>query len=311
MAVTVCWFVQSHRDPEQILRLVRTLRGGSSGPILLRHDDLVLELDAGPFAEIPDLHFLPASGRQLRGSYSCQSRPYFDAIAWLEKRGLSYDWLVNLTAQDYPVKPLARIEAELEASPADGYVRWWDVLSESSPWSRRKAKARYWHRYWRWSEEWAGILAALRPLTRITPLHFYLDYGPLVGVRLLRTPFSDDWRCLGGRSWWTLRRSAALYLRQFLAERPEVERHYRGCVAPEESMVPTILVGSRRFVLVNDDLRYIDYRRAVRGAPRTLTVDDLPLLASGNFHFARKFDLAVDREVVDRIDRELLGIAPV
>lgn len=309
MAVTVCWFVQSHRDPEQILRLMRTLRRGSTGPILLRHDDQALELDFGLFAGISDLYFLPASGRQLRGTYSCQAQPYLDAISWLEERRLSYDWLVNLTAQDYPVKPLSVIEAELAASPADGYVRWWDVLSDASPWSRRKARARYWHRYRRWPEGSAGILAALRPLTRITPLHFYLDYGPLVGVRLLRTPFADDWRCLGGRSWWTLRRKTALYLRQFLAEHPEVERHYRGTVAPEESMVPTILVGSRRFALINDDLRYVDYRHAVRGAPRTLTVADLPLLAAGNFHFARKFDFAVDRGVVDRIDRELLGIA--
>jgi hypothetical protein len=61
---------------------------------------------------------------------------------------------------------------------------------------------------------------------------------------------------------------------------------------------------------VDDDLRYIDYARAHRGSPRTLTVADLPLLASGRYHFARKFDLRVDREVLDRIDRELLGVDP-
>jgi hypothetical protein len=138
-------------------------------------------------------------------------------------------------------------------------------------------------------------------------LHFYLDYGPLVGARLLRTPFGENLRCLGGRSWWTLRRAAVLYLRDFLAAQPGVERHYRGTVAPEESMVQTILVGSRRFDLINDDLRYVDYSQAVRGAPRTLTLADLPLLATGNYHFARKFDLATGQAVLDRIDRELLG----
>jgi hypothetical protein len=145
----------------------------------------------------------------------------------------------------------------------------------------------------------------------VTPLHFYLDYGPWLGVRALRTPFRDGFRCYGGWAWYTLRRECALYLREFLRQHPEVEAHYRGTIAPEESVVPTVLVNSRRFVLVDDDLRYTDYSGAQRGgSPRTLTVADLRLLGSGRFHFARKFDLGVDREVLDRIDRELLGIEP-
>ena len=307
MPVAVCWFIQSHRDPEQILRLVRTLRHASSGPIVLRHDDDALALDTTAFELIPDLHLLPASGRQLRGTFSCQVQPYLDLIAWLEEHQVAYDWLINLTAQDYPVTPVRRIEAFLEQSKADGFVRWWDVLQPESPWSRRKARARYWHRFRRWPDGSERLLRALRWITRITPFHFYLDYGPLVGVRLLRTPYTGGLRCLGGRSWWTLRRSAVLYLQEFLAARPDVERHYRGTVAPEESLLQTVLVGSRRFALVNDDLRYVDYSAAVRGSPRTLSTADLPLLASGNYHFARKFDLTSDRTVLDRIDQELLG----
>ena len=57
---------------------------------------------------------------------------------------------------------------------------------------------------------------------------------------------------------------------------------------------------------MNDDLRYIDYSRADRGAPRILTTADLPMLAAGPWYLARKFDLGVDRAVLDRIDRELL-----
>ncbi len=311
MATTVCWFIQSHRDPEQIVRLVRTIRRGSDGPIVLRHDDEALPLDVALFSAIPGFHLLPASGRQLRGTFSCQLQPYLDLVDMLEADGIAYDWLINLTAQDYPITPVARIEEFLAGSTADGFVRWWDVLSPESPWSRRKARARYWHRYRRLPAGSEKVLRAVRWITKLAPLHFYLDYGPLVGVRLFRTPFERGLRCLGGRSWWTLRRAVVLYLRDFLAAHPEVERHYRGTVAPEESMVQTIVVGSGRFDLVNDDLRYIDYSSAIRGAPRTLTLADMPMLAAGNYHFARKFDLATDRAVLDRIDRDLLGHEPV
>ena len=309
MTPRVCYFVQSHRDPEQIVRLVRTLRRGSArGRILVGHDFAACQLDWAPLAALPDTHLLPPSGPHVRASFARQVQPYLEAIDWLEREGVEYDWLVNLTAQDYPVKPVAEIEAFLGAAAADGFIRWWDVESAESPWSRRQARHRYWYRYRRLPDRAEPALRALRGLTRVLPIHFYLPYGAWVGVRAARVPFRDGFRCYGGRTWFSLRRRAVRYLRDFLAERPEVEAHYRGTVAAEESIVQTVLVNSGRFDLVNDDLRYVDYTRAVRGSPRTLTIADLPLLASGPYHFARKFDLGVDREVLDRIDRELLGV---
>lgn len=313
MTATVCYFIQSHRDPEQIYRLVRVLRQGSPrAKIAVRHDFGKCDLDWSPLADLPDTWLLPSTGPpQVRSDYFCQAQPYLDAMGWLEEQGIEYDWLVNLTAQDYPVKPVAEIERFLGEARCDGFLRFWDVLSPESPWSARKARARYWYRYRRLPTGAEPVMRAARVLTKVLPIHFYLDYGPLLGVRALRTPFCDSFRCHGGWAFFTLRRRAALYVREFLAEHPEVERHYRTTVAAEESLVPTVLANSGRFELVNDDLRYIDYSRAQKGSPRTLTCADLPELASGRYHFARKFELGVDREVLDRIDRELLGIGPL
>ena len=307
----VCYFIQSHRDPEQIHRLVSTLRHGSaSGVIVVQHDARDFELDWTAFAGLADVRQFFARAKQLRSDYSCQVEPYLDVVSWLDREQIHYDWLVNLTAQDYPVKPVAEIEAFLERSDADGYLRWWDVLSPDSPWSRRKAKARYWHRYWRLPAGSERILHGLRFLTAFLPIHVYLVYGPWLGLRRLRTPFRDGFRCYGGWAWFSLRRDAARFLPGFLRDRPDVEAHYRRTVTAEESLVQTVLVNANRFRLVNDDLRYIDYANADRGSPRILRGGDFPRLASGPWHWARKFDLAVDRGVLDRIDSELLR-APV
>ncbi|MBI2213265.1 MAG: hypothetical protein HYU52_06430 [Acidobacteria bacterium] len=309
MPPTVCWFIQSHRDPEQIVRLLRVLRAGSDGPIVLRHDDDATRFDPTPALALGNVHLLAASGRQVRGSFSCQVQPYIDAIDWLDETNVAYDWLINLTAQDYPVRPVSAIEHDLAVATCDGFVRWWDVLGSESPWSVRKARARYWHRYRLLPPGSERGLRLLRWLTRLAPLHFYLDYGAWVGVRRWSVPFRDELRCMGGRSWWTLRRDVVRYFREFLRARPDVVDHYRGTIAPEESLVPTVLVASRRFDLVNDDLRYIDYSNAIKGSPRTLSVADVPMLAAGGYHFARKFDLSVDREVLDVIDRTLLDVS--
>ena len=304
----VCYFIQSHRDQDQILRLVETLRAGSAdGLIVVQHHAREFALDWDRFAGLHDVRQFFARGQQLRSDYSCQVEPLLDVIDWLDAEHLEYDWLVTLTAQDYPVKPVAELEALLERSGADGFVRHWEALSSESPWSRRKVKARYFHRYWRLPEGSERFLHGLRFLTSFLPLHFYLVYGPWVGVRRLRTPYRSGFRCYGGWAWVSLRREAARYLNEFLRHRPDVEAHYRRTIAPEESLVQTLLVNARRFDLVNDDLRYIDYAKADRGSPRVLGNADFQLLAEGPWYFARKFDYDSSRDLIDRIDRELLG----
>ncbi len=78
--------------------------------------------------------------------------------------------------------------------------------------------------------------------------------------------------------------------------------YYQKTVVPEESFVQTILVNNKKLNLVNDDKRYIDYTNAIAGSPRTLTVQDYATITKGNFHFARKFDLKQDAEILDKLD---------
>jgi hypothetical protein len=308
-----CYFVQTHRDPGQIHRLVATLRRGSPhSEVVVRHDFGAAPLDWGPSAGLPRTHLLRSSYPQRRGTFSGQAQPLLDTIAWLQERGIDYDWLVTLTGQDYPVSPLADFERRLEGESGewDGYLRYWDVRSAESPWAFRKPYRRYWYRYRRLADRAMPVLRWLRPLSRAVPgVHLSLDYGPFVGVRAWRTPWSRSFRCFGGWTWFTLRRAAVDYLTDYLREHPQLLEFYRRTMSPEESLVPTVLANSDRFRLRNDDLRYIDYAGARRGVPRTLTGADLPLLAGGRFAFARKFDLSVDANVLDLIDRDLLGFA--
>ena len=72
--------------------------------------------------------------------------------------------------------------------------------------------------------------------------------------------------------------------------------------------VPTVLVNSGRFDLCPDNRRYTDFAGSRDGRPRTLTRDDLPRLAAGRYDFARKFEMARDPELLDRIDAQVLGL---
>jgi len=58
----------------------------------------------------------------------------------------------------------------------------------------------------------------------------------------------------------------------------------------------------------NEELHYLDWS-ARNAHPATLTAADLPKLRASERLFARKFDAAVDSEILDLLDREPAHVA--
>jgi hypothetical protein len=95
----------------------------------------------------------------------------------------------------------------------------------------------------------------------------------------------------------------------YLSTHPRVVRFYRRTFAPDESFFQTIVMNSPLAPrVVNNDLRFESWEED-SDHPAILTVDDLPEIVRSEALFAKKFDVAVDAEVMDRIDAELARAA--
>jgi hypothetical protein len=303
--VRVCYLVQSHREPRQILRLVHTLkRLAPESPVLVAHDSRGCALEPRDLGGAPDVHFLRVPGPIRRG-YLSMLDPYLLGIERLRELEVEYDWLVYLSGQDYPTQPLARSEAMLAAADSDGFIRFWPALAADTPWGRRRQGLhRYGYRYREAPAAAAPWLRLLRALNGVQSfVHVHLTYGPRVGTRRRRIPLD----LYGGWQWTTLRRACAELVSETVAGDPELVEYYRRSICPDESLVQTVLVSSGRFRLTNDNLRYADNRGSRDGRPRVLGVGDLDLLTAGGYHFARKFDLSQDARVLDALDERLEG----
>ena len=305
-----CYLVQSHCEPAQVLRLVGTIKRSSPGAqVLVVHDGRQVELDPAPFRKLPGVEVLVRHDRVARGEFSVLS-PLLVGLNELFGSGRwSFDWLVYLSGQDYPVRPPAELEAELATTRYHGFVSWWDVLGQESPWRPRQGRTRYYSQYRRLPDWTMGPLKAARFLGKVSPLRFHLHYGPFVGWEPRRNPFEDPVRCYGGSQWWTLSRPAVEHLWQAISSEDRLVRWFRRTVAPCEAMVQTVLVNSGRFELFPDNRRYVDFAGSRDGRPRTLKRNDLPRLAAGRFDFARKFEMAADPGLLDLIDSQLLGLS--
>lgn len=242
------------------------------------------------------------------GDFSHVDR-YLAAVDWLRAAGITVDWLVNLTGQDYPLRHLADCEAELAASGADGFIEHWPALGPASHWGARRARSRYLFRHRRvaaLTPRAARLLRPVQAVNRVQPLlRVHVAYGLVLGRRVSRPPFGPDLVLHGGSAYSSLSWPAVEYLRDFLHRRPDVEAHFRHTLSPEEAICQTILASAGKFRLDPDCKRYFDFRGSTFNHPRVLTLDDLPRAFASGAHFGRKFDQDRHPEVLDAVDAHL------
>jgi hydrogenase maturation factor HypF (carbamoyltransferase family) len=99
------------------------------------------------------------------------------------------------------------------------------------------------------------------------------------------------------------------YVVDFVDSNPDVRDFFTKSFAPDEMFFQTVLMNSPyQSMIVNDHRRYIDWTEGNRH-PKTLTCDDLKALVSSDKLFARKFNLTVDKNILQRIDEAIHGYA--
>jgi hypothetical protein len=196
--------------------------------------------------------------------------------------------MVLLTAQDYPIKPNRDIFRFFGFHIESNFIEYFRLPDPR--WARQAGGLA---RFERWYSPRLGRLLGRRT-------------GRLPLPRKRRFPL--DLKPYGGSSYWCLNHAAVTYVACFVRDNPGFVRFFRHVLIPDEMFFQTILLNSPLAPsCVNDNLRYIDWT-ARSSHPATLGVDALPELASSAHLFARKFDLEESRTVLDRIDRELLGL---
>ena len=288
--VTVAYIVLSHRNPEQVLRLVGALAEGPAARVLVRHDPRGPSLGTGDIeaaggeAIQDDIVFEWGGWSQLELILSCLRL----ALARHDPR-----WVLVLSGQDYPLRPLAAIEGELEASAADGRlgaVR--AVETRRPPPGEDEFFLRCRYRHYTCPRGLPHLPRAVRGLAYVREL------PPRAGGRRLAAPplpffASADWLTLGRR---------ALAAALVAADDRRLMRHFRRVAVPSESFFASVLMNDATLSIERDHRRFAPFAHEGAAHPETLTSADLERMLASGADFARKFDVAVDSHVLDLLD---------
>ena len=294
MTPTVVFLVASHTRPAQLARLAGRLLGDSErARVVVHHDPTGAPLERARLAH-PRLTFVPDPAPVRWGDFSQVAMFLRGARHALATT--SFDWLVTLSGQDYPLRPVGELEAFLGETERDGFIEGAPV---AVPPLGRRLTGRGDEFARRYLYRWRAVRAAPpwpRRLRRELP-----DGRLLVARPRVRLPFDAAFRCHRGADWFTLSRRAVAAAVAAADARPDLVAHYRATVLPTESFVQTLLHNDRSLDLSPDYARFTRWRPGA-AHPEVLTSADLDALRASPAFFARKFDAEVDPAVLDALD---------
>ena len=317
----------AHNQPEHLLRIVNAL--DCKGAVFYIHIDK--KTDASPFQALlgsrDNVHFLPNRVEANWMGFSLVEVS-LRLLALAVHRG--FDYCVQLSGADYPIKSndhlfsfFGKTDKEflafwrLEDRPSWQHKVQYYYFIDAIPirdWSNNRETV-YWRRLF-----WGRFFKYQKHLPKRTFLKNMVPYG--------------------GSDWWSLSYDGAAHVLKFVEENPGYKRFYKYTHAPCEMFFQTIVLNSdfagrvenydnyqkwsaersREKVLSEAEMlpeetfnyRYIDWSgetTGVRETPAILDERDWEKIQSSNCHFARKFDPQRSANLLDLIDREILGVA--
>lgn len=278
----IAYLVLVHRYPEQFKRMFRAIY--APGNLYVVHVDensgAVLEADIRAFlAPYQGAEILPSRPARW-GGYSLVEAE-LRGMARLLEMGRDWDFFINLSGQDFPLRSPAWIRSFL------GRNRGWEFIR-------------------------AADQALARPETMGRVEQVFVEHPERMEETARSRPFMEGVRPYIGNQWMIVSRAFC----QFACHDPRAERFktfYRNTFIADEGFFPTLMMNcDQHGEVVGDDLRMIDWvpDGDIKLRPRTFTLQDAPQLLASDALFARKFDASVDDAVLDVLEDALVRPEP-
>ncbi|MDX9964223.1 beta-1,6-N-acetylglucosaminyltransferase [Desulfobacter postgatei] len=302
--VHVAYIIFSYRNPEQIVQLACKLAANTSCKVFIHHDYSVTDLPEDAFKENANIEILPFSINVEWGDISMVHAMH-DSMQYVFNNQQKFDWFILISEQDYPVRKVSEIEKHLAVSKYDGFLTYFSADMDKEVAAVINKRYFFWYfklpKYWRLFRFYKWIAQKLEPCKNVQWFLGASNSGPRIGIKRRDVIFNKGFDCYKGQPWMTINRRCVKYVLETVKRNPKIIKYYSKTLIPEESIFNTILANNPMLKLKNDCRRYIQWK-AGAAHPTVLTLHDYKNIVTSGKDFARKFDIDVDREIIQMLD---------
>jgi len=276
--IAIVYLILVHRYPGQFKRLFRAIYHLANYYLVHvdRRSGVGLQTEIQDFlSSFPNASLLKSKSI-LWGGYSLVDAE-LRGIKELLKMGSEWEFFINLSAQDFPLKSQMYIQDFLSRNIGKDFIK---VANQSK----------------------------FRPDTLSRIENYVTESGDsMLSTPILKRPYLRAVTPYIGNQWMILSRKFC----EFVSYSPEVDRFkrfYRHTFIADEGFFQTVIMNSSyEGTIVNDDKRIIVWvpLGTIKLRPRDFTSKDAKFLLASQGLFARKFDETVDAEILSILESNL------
>ncbi|MDT0686858.1 beta-1,6-N-acetylglucosaminyltransferase [Autumnicola psychrophila] len=309
------YLILAHKNPLQVKRLILSLESEETSFYI--HIDLQASIDE--FKQVlllPNIYFLNKRYKGTWGDIGIVKATLYgmQEISRNTKKG----YCILLSGQDYPLVSRQKIK---------------DLLKEKFPTEFLTVYPMP-HFGWKYGgmdrlEKYKIIKSKKRKhflqLPSIFDKEFYSleTFGKLNFLRknrrfqemslvLKKRKFPNYLKAYGGSQWWALTMETTIQILNYVDKHLDYLEYHKYSLLPDEIFFHSILMQLQEEktekISIEKSFTYVNWERPETPLPVTFEEQDFNELqkASKNYLFARKFDIKLDSEILDAIDKKLL-----
>jgi hypothetical protein len=282
----LAYIISAYQKPELLLRLIQRLNSPQNHFFIhydRRSPQGEFDQLLAAFKDHPNVKLLPR--HVCRWGDFGHVAASLKGIAEIARLGFAFDYAVLLTGQDYPIKSNKTIQQRLQAAAGHSFM-------ESAAWP-----IPHWEKG--------------RAIRRIQNYHIHLPFPRWVRARgwppsrqniaiPMRRKIPGALVPHFGSSYWYLHRDCLQYIQDYILKKPEYVDFFQHVLIPDECFFQSLLMNSPLAERIKPrTLTYVNWRPPW---PGIMTIQDLSQLRASDCLFARKFDVKVDSEILNKLD---------
>ncbi|CAI8317317.1 MAG: Uncharacterised protein [Flavobacteriia bacterium] len=278
------FIITVHKQPELVERLVRSLQ----------HEDLYCFIHVDKKSDIREFTYLESLNNAIliknRVDVMWATFKYVDAIIASLEEALAFGRGIRsftlLSGQDYPIKSAGKIADFLNIGGGRDIC---PIADKSSAWYL-ESMGRY-EKYHMNAFRFKGKYVLQSVLNTLLPKRTVPGYSEIFAGR--------------NSQWWTFTREVIEHIVSAQKRDKKLRRFLKFTWGTDEFFFATVVYNSEfRKRIENSLYRFTSWDEG-KWNPNILTIDHLRELEDSDCIFARKFDLDVDREVLDRLQEKI------
>jgi len=274
----IAYLILAHKNPFQLLLLINSLRDGKSHFFI--HIDKKSS-DDFTFINGNDITFCENRYDIKWGGFNMVKA----TIGLMNEASNSdFDYFILLSGMDFSIKSKGLIQQFLKDSKGKSYLSYYHV--PTAQWIDNKY--RYEKYFFNFKNRFLRSL--FNRLSQKLPYKrkFYNGMQPYIGSQ-----------------WWILHRDHFKYVLDYLKENPGLYGFFKYTFVPDEMVFQSVLLNSvYRNDIVNKDPRFLKWTNQ-SASPLVFTMQNYKEILYSDALFARKFDVAIDEEIVHRIKEHI------